>query len=527
MAEKPLLFVRRASGLTRAISTWTVIFFGIGVSFMPWHYFLMTALPVWFPGTNLPLIYTIGGIIVMIECLGMSLVTVATPRSGALYVPISRGTSPLLGTMEAWRSIIANPTQRGVTAFLAAGQICSLLVIVGQITGNAGLMASGNTMAANVWLLVGVGLLFQVIGVIIDLLGPGVMSKWMGVWGLGAVFGIIFVNALYIATPHTALPARWDGVFGAGAYAEVESLATTNGFTAVPWNWGVVASTLLFPVANTWPYCIIPVVGEVEKPRRNIPLSMAGSAFAVMILNSVSAFNFTYTYGSFAQMYQFCTADPAISGQFVYNTVMPVDLSAYSAVLGAGNPTAAGIAAWSPQWSNFADVVGNCLYTSRPIYALGMDRMAPRIFSAVTRRFHSPYFGSLFWFFWSLITLFLAGVSGAATISAVVMGITFCYSFCRMWWHWSEIELPFSKPEIWKGGHALTILGIPVVSIIGGFSASVHLYMLATLPANPVSAALLLGLIYGFGAYWYIAYAKKNADAGVPVSKIYGELPPE
>lgn len=523
---KPLLFVRRASGLTRAVSTWTVLFFGIGVSFMPWHYFLMTAIPSWFPGTNLPLIYLIGGLIVLVECSVMALLYVATPRSGAIYIPISRATSPMLGTMEAWRSIITNPTQRGVTAFLSAGAFFSLAVIVGQITKNPALMAAGSAMAGNVWLLVGIGLLLQIIGLVIDLLGPRTTARWVGFWGAGAVFGILFVNVLYAATPPAALSASWDTTFGAGAYDEIVSLATANGFKAVPMSWGAVAASLLLPVANTWPYCIMPMTGEVERPRRNIPFSMIGSAVLVMIINAVSAYNFTSTYGDFGPMYAFCTGNPEISGKFVHNAVMAVDLSSYAAVL-TPNPTAAAIAAWSPQWSGFADMVVNATFTSRPIYAMGMDRMAPRIFSAVHPRLHSPYFGSLFWFFWSLITLFLAGVAGAAVVSAVVMGITFVYSFCRMWNHWAEIELPFSRPDIWKTGFGLTIAGFPVMTLLGGFSAATHLFLLASLPSNPVSAALMIGAIYGFGAYWYGFYAKKTAEAGIPVSEIYGKLPPE
>jgi len=524
--ERPLLFVRRASGLTRAIPYWTAIYFGIATSaFMPWHYYLITIVPNWFPGTNLPLIYFLGGLVVTFECLAMALVYVACPRSGSIYVPLSRATSPMLGLLEAWRSIITNPTQRGVTAFLAAGQMASLIVITGQLSKDPGLMAAGQAMAANVWLLVAIGFVFQLIGVSIDILGPRIMARWYAFWGTGVVFGILLVNVLYASTPPAALPGKWDTVFGAGAYNEVVSLATANGFTAVPWSWGAVAGSLTIPVVNTWPYVIAPVVGEVEKPRQSIPFSMVGSAIFVMIINSMSAYNFTNTYGSFAQMYNFCIGDPKISAQFKINTVMPTDLSAYSAVL-TNVPAVAGLAAFSPQWSNFADMVGNCYYTSRPLFAIAMDRMGPELLAKVHPRFHSPYMGSLFWFFWSLITLFLAGWD-AGTIAAVVYGITFVYGVARMMNHWSEVELPYSRPEIYKGGIRLEIGGWPVMSIIGAFMTGMFFYLLATLPANPVSSGLLIGGVYGWGALTYIYYGRKNQARAILPSQIFGQLPPE
>ena len=129
---------------------------------MPWHYFLMTAMPNWYPGTNLPVVYFLGGLIVVFECLGIALCFVACPRSGSIYVPVSRGVSPFLAMLEAWRSIITNPTQRGITAFLGAGQFASLVVITGQLSHDSGLIAAGQAFAGNVWLLVGIGLIMQI-----------------------------------------------------------------------------------------------------------------------------------------------------------------------------------------------------------------------------------------------------------------------------------------------------------------------------------------------------------------------------
>jgi len=65
------------------------------------------------------------------------------------------------------------------------------------------------------------------------------------------------------------------------------------------------------------------------------------------------------------------------------------------------------------------------------------------------------------------------------------------------------------------------------MALIGAFMSGLYIYLLATSGANPVLSALLLGGVYGFGAYMYVYYAHKNAAKGITPSQIYGQLPPE
>ena len=272
--EKPLLFVRQASGLTRAISRWPALFWSLGGQFLPWHYFLYTAIPQWYPGVNLPLLYFLGGLILFVEVSGMALCYAAVPRSGSIYVPLSRSVSPMLGVMEATRSYLTNPLQRGVTAFFAAGALASLFVITGQLTKDPYLQQLGGSLSANPWNLVGLAILFNFIGWIVNILGPRVMAKWVFFWGAGSLISIIVVNGVTASVPVGGLQARWDSVFGQGAYDEIVRLAQQGGYSSVPVSLEATLPALLIPVSNNWPYTVMPVCGEVENPRKNIPFSM-------------------------------------------------------------------------------------------------------------------------------------------------------------------------------------------------------------------------------------------------------------
>jgi len=520
---KPLLFVRRASGLRRAITPWQSIFFGISTSCtLPWHFYLMAVLPNWYPGINLPLLFAIGNAIVILEDFSMALIYVAMPRSGSIYIPISRAVSPMLGIMEATRSYITNPVFRGANAYVGTLSIGALFQVAGSISNVPALINFGASIAQP-WTALALTILIQIVGTLIDGLGPGIVGKWIAIWGILAVFGWLTVNIAYLTTSPAMLKTKWDQTFGAGAYDEVIAISDAHGFTPPTFSWGTMGAALLLPVANTWPYCLMPVTGEVQEPSKSIPLSMVGAAVIVWIFNVTLSWNYTRVYGEFALRYNFIIAG-GFADEFKINMVVPVSVSTYAAILVSKNAFFSALVAWAPQWANFADLVLNVLFTSRPMFAMAMDRMGPEIFARVHPKWHSPYIGSIWWFVISVIVAILCAFHGA--LMAVIFGIGWVYLFARLFQHWSEVELPFSKPHIWERGFRLTIAGFPVMALTGAITSAIMLYILCT-SAVLVGSGLLIAGVYFIGALHFSYYAWKNLKRGIPPSKIYGELPPE
>ena len=526
-AGEPLLFVRQASGLTRAISSYTVIFFGLGLNFLPFQYFLMGNISFIFPGVNLVAIYFFGGLFVLLEVVSMALLYVAMPRSGAIYLPMSRSISPMLGMMEAWRSIIQNPTQRGVTAFLGASQFSAFVILTGTFTGSAGLISLGKAFSSNAWNLVAVGLLIQIIGLIVTWLGPGIMGKWVAVFGIGAVIGIILVSASYVGALGS-LQTRWDSTFGGGAYNEIVSTANSNGFSPPAPSFSATLAAALTPISTTFPYTVMPLVGEVEKPRRNIPLSMVGSGLGVLFFNTVATWGYTASYGNFANMYNFVSTNANLTSKLtiMQGKIFPIDLSSMAAAV-SGSPALSGLAAFSPQWSNFNDLIVNNAFCSRPLFALAMDRMGPSVFATVSPRWHSPVAGNIFWFGASLPTLFLSAVDTTGTVGGILNGTVFAFALARSFQHWSEVALPITRPEIAQQGFNIKIGGIDLMSILGGIATVVFLYLIGTNPAQSANSSLYVLVMYGIGVFFFIYYSAKNAKQGIRVNQIFSTLPPE
>jgi hypothetical protein len=92
--------------------------------------------------------------------------------------------------------------------------------------------------------------------------------------------------------------------------------------------------------------------------------------------------------------------------------------------------------------------------------------------------------------------------------------------------HWSEIELPFSKPHIWEKGFRWTLGGIPLMAITGSISAAFMLYILTT-SAAIVGSGMMIAITYLIGTLHFAFYAYRNMKRGIAPSSIYGELPPE
>lgn len=526
--QKPLLFVRRASGLRRAITPWQSIFFGTATSAtLAWHYYLMAIIPNWYPGVNLALLYALANAFVIFEDFSTAMIYMAVPRSGSSYLTMSRGLAPIIGMMEGSRSYLGDGIYRGANTYVSSLQFGGLMTVLGSLTGIGGLASVGAVFVQpmNALLLT---LLFQVVGALVDGLGPGLVGKWTAVFGVMALVGWVMVMVPLIQTGPGGLQGSWDSAFGAGAYNEVITTSTTLGYTPAPFSWNAMGLSLLLPVSQTWPYCLYPVAGEVQDPGKSLPFSMIGAAVVIFCVNVSMAAAYTNTMGDFALRYNYTVDLLGKGSMFKINKIIPVSIATYSSILAVGNPTFAFLVGWAPQWSNFADMVLNVLWVSRPMFAISMDRMGPEWWTRVSTRWHSPYMGSIFWFVTSMITAWICTFSGA--LVGFVQATAWTFSFGRMFLHLSEAEIAFTKPHIWERalGFApkLNIKGMPIMAITGSICAVVFLYIICTSPVN-VGGALLIVLMYIVGALQFIYYANKNQKKGIEISSIYGELPPE
>ncbi|MEM2915105.1 MAG: hypothetical protein QXH91_06885, partial [Candidatus Bathyarchaeia archaeon] len=147
MEEKPLLFVRKASGLSREIGPWSVLFFPLKASLNPWYFLIISILPMMFPGVNPVISFGIAGIIVIIYGIVLALQMVCMPRAGGNYIVIARGLHPIFGIMEGWRAVIWNPIANATCSFLAAGFLVTGIKAIGVLTNSPSLVSTSQYLS--------------------------------------------------------------------------------------------------------------------------------------------------------------------------------------------------------------------------------------------------------------------------------------------------------------------------------------------------------------------------------------------
>jgi len=524
MSEKgvPLLFVRETSGLVRAISPWLAIFLAITPSLGSYFLTFAPLLPVLYPGISLTLTFMIGGVFLFLEGIGTGLLMAAMPRSGGNYVVVGRTMGPIFGVMEGFRSVVMNPVSLGVGCYIGGTSLAAGFILIGKVAKNAALANLGAAIAASKVALVALGLLFLIVATIIDYLGPKYLGAWMTMWGIYIVLAILIGDVIMFTSSPELIQQRWDAIFGTGAYQEIVDIATKNGWTETPFSWSAQMSAMLIPVGMFWEYNAIPVSGEVRRPQVGLPFAAMGSAVVLGVVSSITAAAYMHAYGNFAIMYLWIIKK-GLTDQFKINTVIPVTAAGYSffGAVPTSNPALASFIVLACPLSTFPKSSSAFYYTTRPFFAMAMDRIAPSIFAHVSK-YHSPTYTILYGAIWSAINIIICSY----IIITHFVSLLLTFIFLRWWWTYSEVLLPYRRPEIYERGLKIEIAGVPLIAIVGviNFIVFGHILFSATVTAL---SAFSTALIFAGGVIWYIVYSHKLKKEGLDIEQIFATLPPE
>lgn len=279
-------------------------------------------------------------------------------------------------------------------------------------------------------------------------------------------------------------------------------------------------ASMLLPAGIVWSSDIIPVSGEVSNPRRNIPIA---TLLSNVVLNGIFVtlgFLFQRAFGTFSEMYNFVTSNPQLSSKLAITPAFTTSIATYGASL-TTNPILYTIMMLGPVFGLIAVMPANYYWTTRPFFAMAMDRYAPQAFAKISR-FHSPTNTIL----WTFVLMILFTVITAAY--PVIMGINLIYIFtlAHLMMGLSGTVMPFTRPAIWQKGFTWKIGPVPVSAISCLLSAGLQTYLLFTTSVPLLSVAVTMTIL-GIGAAMYILYSSYNTAKGIEVSKIFAELPPE
>lgn len=532
MAKKQTVFVRDATGLVRSLSTFDLFNLAYG-QIMPavGIVFIVSFTPFAFPQSNMLLAFLmVTPLVALGPALIYSMLGAAMPRSGGDYVYVSRIIHPALGFMTNWLFTCTVFSFIATAGFIFSSTAFNVFIAtIGMMTNNPGLVADSTWFTTNTGELVtGTILIF---GIMVLLIYGRAVWNFMKVLFVIVMAGTI-VNIVYLMTASQgAFVAAFNSQFASSGftYSGIIQTAVKNGYQP-GWTWAGTIGALIYGMSGLVGFNFSAYsAGEAKRASKSMPISIVGSTLIGGVLFALWAYGIYHAFG-----YDFFSA-----ANYLTDLPSPVSLpftpsvNALFTYLPGQNPVVEilGALAFGLAWiwltpTDFIPVVRN-------LFAWAFDRVGPSWLADVNDTYHTPIKSILLSAVLGEILLILAiyttGISIVFANGAILINLAFLLTSI------SGILFPYKAKNIYEqspGWVKSKVAGLPVVTLVGCFSAIVELILLyggvtnAVIGGAPASYPFAVGIAIAGVALYYVAsfYRKRQ---GIDLSLVFRDLPPE
>jgi|YelNatPaOPRAMG01_1025707.scaffolds.fasta_scaffold34739_1 amino acid transporter len=517
-----VVFARKASGLVRELGFQDAFIWSIATPAASGITFYSVRMAFTYPGSNAALSFLIASLIILPITITLGIMSATMPRSGGMYVQVSRVLGSTIGVYAAWIMVIGWGIAMGLLGYIVTGILGSALVMVGYAGGGAGFISAGSAMATQLWQTVG-GIVFTLFFWIVSLYGLKYV-KWIEriLFYLPLVATILAI-LLFIGIGPGGVSKMFDSVWGEGVYMKILNAARDKGWGFPGFSWSATIASLIVPFwAWTGFEAVTFASGEVRDPKRSLVYGFIGGYIGCMILYTVVAWAVYYPYQEFIGAYVFL----ANKHPDVLTGIMPAAITPsvpfFAASLSGNLILGAIIAVLIALW--YANSIPPVFVsTSRTLFALAFDRAFPLRLSEVNER-GCPTWASHVTMIWGIVGVFVAAFS-----VDIILGIL---DFTMLNFFWlmglSALLLPFIRPEIYKMCPIQgKIAGIPLLSILGLISFAIGFWIVCfSILEFTYSVAAVMAVFLAIGFIIHAWQYSKNVKEGIDVSKIYTVLPP-
>lgn len=541
------LFVRNATGLVREVSKWdALIMNSLGMNVALGAVFLLLQAPGNFPGGSMLLSIVLGTIVMAFTLLWVyAEFSAAMPRSGGDYVFVSRTLHPVVGWLLSWSQgmwlIFFWIGFNAWTALTFAAP--ATLTTIGAVTHHAGFIEASNALLAQhtiagittQWWVIVFGTLLTFAFAALLIYGSQSywrVQKWLfGIAGLSIllVAGLLLFRGGQIATSWNQFASTNHGL----AYANVISTAKAAGFSG-SYGFSLTATILMLP----WVFFVVgyaqgsaQIGGEVKRASRTQYFAMVGGVLINGLVLALIVLLYQHTVGS----------NWGASLSYLNNTApdklampggIPASINLMASVLTGSVPLLLIIGIGFILWALMGTPLST-LQATRYMLAWSLDRTVPRQLGEVNDRLHTP-----------VKAILLCAVTGEIALIALVqipqaslLGALLAQILAFIVVSIAGVVFPYRLPQIWEGGGARRILGVPAVTLagVGGVIALGGLMLMfifnSTVNATfavtrGISLKFMIGVIV-IGIIWYVATWAINKRRGVDLGLAYREIPPE
>lgn len=544
-SSKPTLFLREASGLVRAWSTYDAFVYAtLSINLVTLGLYIFS-FAVWWPNANLIPAIIISSFFMAFEVITYASLIAIMPRAGGDYVWQTRVFGGFIGFVLAvtgWVFILWHwvPIYGQILVYEV---FTPILLLLGNITGSEALKSVALWFSTSDGLFASSMIVIVVVSFIISL---GMrwyarIQKWLFHF---ALLGLAILMYLMITTPRETFVNSFNSfmysLFGVqNAYQSVLASAAENGYTPLPfWALGAMASEALIPLVvffNLWPNWGATLYGEVRGAndfKRNMKGLMGALVFttilAIALLAAIASSigwefyhsaNFVfwmYYYGYLEQAPMTIWPYPGLLGALLTNNTW---LQLLILIL---------MSCWFFAWSGTV-----FLSSTRVIFAAAFDRVLPAFLADVKTRFRTPIYSLAMMAIPSIIVSWLYCYTEfwRFTLDAtVVIAITYLGSAI------AAILLPYKRSDIYKLSpvSGYKVAGIPLMTFSGVIFAAFLIYLILRWAIDPLYgvndplSAIYMALLYIIAIVIYVVakWYRKNKE-GIDLSLIYREIPVE
>jgi amino acid transporter len=384
-------FSRSASGLIRVAGSWDVFIFnvglvsvGIAIAFNQYYG------PSLYPGAMVWLSTLLAALGMLAAATTFYFWSVIFPRSGGVYVSLSRSTNSALAFIftVAETMILLYYGALAASLIVKVG-LSSFFATVGSIGGSHTLLGWAGWLAKPAGVF-WIGTAVLVLACVLLMTGTRRYFSVQKVLFAVALIGMLVVAVVMLVGSRSSFKANLHHLTGL-TYNGVIASAKSKGFTtAAPDFWESVKFMVwpLLPLLGA--IQSVGIGGEIKKVSRNQLLGMLGAVISTGVLIALFA---VLASKAFGYTFQGAIGFNSISGFTHASTENAIGASPYFTVL-AGILTnsvvlsviiMATFVAWIWFW-----IPAEIAYTTRTMIAWSFDRLAPDRLGYVSKRFHTP-----------------------------------------------------------------------------------------------------------------------------------------
>ncbi|MEE9443208.1 MAG: APC family permease [candidate division Zixibacteria bacterium] len=521
MNKTDQIFAKGTSGLVKTFS-WTDISLlaisapaGSGII----YYSVSTAST--YPGASIPLSFLIGMIIFLPIIFLAACSSVMIPRSGSLYVLISRVIDPALGYLAGFLLYVAYSLAAGVISYVAVGVIGGIIANFGEVSASTFLKSIGSVMQTTTWQLV-ISIAFLIIIWATILAGVHLFRNMMRLLFVITLGCTLITVVYFLFTSSSSAERLFDNTWGQGTFNNILNLAAQNGWNSPGFSWSQTISALLVVL---WSFGGIEVIsyasGEIGQVGRKVFTGymiawVALGLFYILVAYSIlipmegflGAYDFLYQ--NHSQLLGEIMTPIAPSIPFYLASLMP---SHWFGIL-----LALGISFWL-----LSTIIPYFFSPSRLIFALAMDRAIPEKMANVNKA------GAPTWSTHVTIIIAILGVLFNVMNVEVVLGTLLFAAFFVFWLYGiSAMLLPYRKPELYESCPIKTrMFGVPIYSVSGVLTFGIGWFVLFfTIRQMTLAVSITTAVIMAMGLLIYYVQYLKNRKKGIIIDKVYSEIPP-